>query len=98
MPKGKHFDAAEKYFKTKEEKYRQQIKNLERIITQQQSDIQNLTDKSEALLAENSSLKEWVERLLSYTELSKEDIKTVCERDTKHCEAIISLAHLFNLG
>lgn len=33
-------------------------------------------------------LKEWIERLLEYTELSKDDIKAVYEKDKRMGEAI----------
>jgi hypothetical protein len=33
-------------------------------------------------------LKEWIECLLEYTELSKDDIKAVCEKDKRMGEAI----------
>lgn len=35
------------------------------------------------LSSKNQQLKEWIERLLEYTELSKEDIKAACEKDKK---------------
>ena len=41
-----------------------------------------------ALETENAQLKDWVERLLEYTELSKEDIKAVCEKDKRLGESL----------
>lgn len=88
MSKGKKFDAAEKHFKKKEEDYQRRIKHLEGAISQLQADMSRLAGENGELLAENDSLKDWVERLPSYTELSKEDIKKVCEQDKKRGEAM----------
>lgn len=99
MSKGKKFDAAEKHFKKKEEDYQRRIKYLEGAISQLQADMSRLAGENGELLAENDSLKDWVERLLSYTELSKEDIKKVCEQDKKRGEAMtafISMTKILN--
>jgi len=93
LPRGKKFDAAEKHFKKKEEDYQRRIRNLESTIAQLQSDMSRLAGENGELLAENDSLKDWVERLLTYTELSKEDIKAACEQDKKRDEALIGLVN-----
>lgn len=94
MPKGKKFDAAEKHFKKKEEDYQRRIKYLEGAVSQLQSDMSRLAGENGTLLAENDSLKDWVERLLSYTELSKEDIRKVCEQDKKRGEALATFSSM----
>lgn len=94
MPKGKKFDAAEKHFMKKEEVYRRRIENLENTITQLQADMRRLADENGTLLAESDSLKDWVERLLAYTELSKEDIRAVCEQDKKRGEAVVAFTNM----
>ena len=90
MPKGKKFDAAEKHFKKKEDVYQHRIRELETTVSQLKIDVKRLETEKGDLLSENNSLKEWVERLLSYTELSKEDIQAACERDKKRGEAVIA--------
>lgn len=97
MSKGKKYDAAEKHFRKKEEDYQRRIKYLESTIFQLQSDMSRLAGENGELLAENDSLKDWVERLLSYTELSKEDIKTVCEQDKKRGEALAAFTNMTKL-
>lgn len=92
MSKGKKFDAAEKHFKKKEGVYQRRIRDLETAVSQLKTDVSRLEVEKGDLVTENNSLKEWVERLLSYTELSKEDIQTVCERDKKRDEALITFA------
>lgn len=97
MPKGKKFNAAEKHFKMKEEDYRYKIKKLENIISHLHMDTQRLTDENRSLAAENNALKEWIDRLLTYTELSKGDIKAACEQDKKRDEALVSLSGLLKI-
>lgn len=92
MPKGKKFDAAEKHFKKKEEEYQRRIKELENTIKQLKINMHHLGTEAALVKSENDLLKDWVERLLAYTELPKEDIRAVCEQDKKRDEALISLA------
>lgn len=42
-------------------------------------------------------LNDWIERLLEYTELSKNDIKTVCENDKTKNKFISTLESIINL-
>lgn len=44
--------------------------------------------KEQITARENEELKEWIERLLEYTELSKDDIKAACEKDRRMGEAM----------
>lgn len=94
MPKGKKFNAAEKHFKKKEEDYQRRIKHLENVIAQLQADMHRLAGENGDLLTENDSLKDWVDRLLTYTELSKEDIKAACEHDKKCNEALARFVNM----
>ena len=51
MSKGKKFDAAEKYFKKKEEDYQRRIKYLEGAISQLQADMSRLAGENGESLA-----------------------------------------------
>lgn len=81
--KGKKFDAAEKHFHEKEVKLRKLISELEKEVSEKADALAEATKKLSALENENAQLKEWIDRLLQYTELSKEDIKEACEKDKK---------------
>lgn len=91
MAKGKKFDAAQKHFEGKKIELEKQIKTLTARVSEQNKTISEQKGQIDALSSENLQLKEWIERLLEYTKLSKEDIKAACEKDKK----IASAASLF---
>lgn len=83
MPKGKKFTAAEKHFIEKEQRYQRQIKRLNEYIAAQDLEIARLkvavNERDKEILLQT----DWINRLLEYTELDREDIKTVCEADKR---------------
>lgn len=88
MSKGKKFDAAEKHFEKKRIEYEKKIRYLTNMVSEQNKTIVSNKEKISILESENTRLKEWIERLLDYTELSKEDIKVACEKDKKMSESL----------
>lgn len=97
MAKGKKFDAAQKHFEGKKIELEKQIKALTARVSEQNKTISEQKWQIDALSSENQQLKEWIERLLEYTELSKEDIKAACEKDKKIASAM-SVFGLFGGG
>lgn len=97
MAKGKKFDAAQKHFEDKKIELEKQIKALTARVSEQNKTISEQRGQIDALSSENQQLKEWIERLLEYTELSKEDIKAACEKDKKIASAM-SVFGLFGGG
>lgn len=97
MAKGKKFDAAQKHFEGKKIELEKQIKALTARVNEQNKTISEQRGQIDALSSENQQLKEWIERLLEYTELSKEDIKAACEKDKKIASAM-SVFGLFGGG
>lgn len=97
MAKGKKFDAAQKHFEGKKIELEKQIKALTACVNEQNKTISEQRGQIDALSSENQQLKEWIERLLEYTELSKEDIKAACEKDKKIASAM-SVFGLFGGG
>lgn len=91
MPKGKKFDAAQKHFSEKELTYKKQITGYTDRLTQYNREICELKTDNEKLSQENAQMKEWIERLLQYTELSTSDIKQAREKD----KAIAGMLGLF---
>lgn len=92
--KGKKFDAVEKHFEKKRLQYVCQIKTLEEQLKKANLEINSLKQKNEEYKYEIELLNDWVERLLEYTELSKEDIKKICEKDKKVVESLMCLSSL----
>ena len=60
-------------------KFRHIIREKDRIIDKQDSEIKKLKEKIEEKDAEIRALDDWVGRLLEYTELSKEDIQNIAQ-------------------
>ena len=88
MAKGKKFDAAEKHFEKKRVQYEKRIKDLNQQLENAHRDTRHFRSQYEFLQRENEELKNWIERLLEYTELSKEDIIAACEKDKRAAEAL----------
>jgi len=79
--KGKKFDAAEKHFEKKRLELERKVKTYKEWAQEKKVENDELHDKLHILEAENEQLKKENERLLQLTELSKEDIKLMCEKD-----------------
>ena len=98
MAKGKKFDAAQKHFEGKRIEYEKRIKTLTAWLNEQNKTISEQKEMIHKLSSENEQLKDWIERLLEYTELSKEDIKEACEKDKKVAQAASLLGVIGGIG
>ena len=98
MPKGKKYNAAEKHFIEKEQRYQRQIRYLNDLIAAQDLEIRRLKAAVNERDNQILSQTDWINRLLEYTELNKEDIKAACEADKQHNDAFVSLAYAFDKG
>lgn len=96
--KGKKFDAAEKHFEKRRTQYEKRIKYLEEQLDYTRKELHDTIAKYDFCKRENEELKDWVERLLQYTELSKEDIKEACEKDKRMGEALSWLSRFGGLS
>jgi len=86
--------ATEKHLQNKIIKLQQQINKLEQSNSQYLHENYNIKQENKKLQEKNQQQKEQIDRLLEYTELSKEDIKVVCEKDkglAKACGMITGL-------
>lgn len=81
MPRGKKYDAAEKHFMAREQQLNREIKAHGEAYAELLKQFKAAKDDLLRVEAENAQLHDWVDRLLEYTELSKEDIKQACEKD-----------------
>lgn len=86
--KGKKYDAAEKHFKKVEDKLHKQIKYLESMFDSAMLNLKATKNELADVRKENEQLRDWIERLLEYTELTKEDIKKACEKDKQLADSL----------
>ena len=96
--KGKKFTAAEKHFEGKKKEYERKIKYLSFELSESQKETLQYKEMCNTLQTENEQLKQWVDRLLEYTELSEKDIKEACEKDKRMEETAQMLTTLFKFG
>ena len=91
MARGKKFDAAEKHFQKIKLRYESLIKQLNDERCSLHDELMQCKRKINDLEAENIQMKDWIERLLQYTELSKKDIQEACQSDKDKAK----LYHMF---
>jgi regulator of replication initiation timing len=73
--------AIEKFYKDKITKLQQDNNNLQLTLSSCLDKNRTLEKENKKLQEENRQQKEQIDKLLEYTELSKEDIKIACEKD-----------------
>lgn len=94
--KGKKFTAAEKHFEKRRLDYEKKIAALKTSLDESNKERSCYMEKASALEAENETLRNWVERLLEYTELAKDDIRIACEKD-KNIALAVGMMESFGL-
>lgn len=95
--KGKKFDAAEKHFEKKRIQYDKGIKYLREQLDASRKEAQLYKEKADSYELKNGELLDWIERLLEYTELPKEDVKAVFENEKRKNDAAMRLVKLFGV-
>ncbi|OQB15745.1 MAG: hypothetical protein BWY15_00458 [Firmicutes bacterium ADurb.Bin193] len=90
--KGKKFDAAEKHFEKKRVAMQRAIDIHRAASAEITRENRALKAELYTLQAENQQLKDHIERLLEYTELTEADIKKACEKD----KAMVDMLKMFN--
>lgn len=78
-------------FERERTKLQKQKRELEEQLIDRDKTIKSLMDKIFELESVVSQKDEWIERLLEYTELTKEDLKVAIEKDKKMAETAESL-------
>lgn len=69
-------------------KYGNQIQKLKTELRQKDVHIRELSEQIGELESKCESLQDWVNRLLDYTNMSEEDMKTIIQKDKDSAEAI----------
>lgn len=77
-------------------KYNKKIRELELQLKEKDNTISCQNDTISKLSEEVLQLKDWVDRLLEYTELSEEEMKDIIDTDKKSAEIIDKVSTLYN--
>ena len=85
-------------FEKERQQLRKQKREAEELAASKDLTIKELTNKIIELEALNNQKDEWIERLLTYTELSKEDLQTAIEKDKAMVEAVNGLKMFMSLS
>lgn len=81
-------------FDKKRAKFRSEIRKLTDCLNNKQKKIDGLNETIREKDIVISQQKEWIERLLKYTELSENDMKHLIEKDRKTAEIIDNFASM----
>ena len=79
-------------------KYRARIKDLENKLIQKNTENTELQKQIKTIELERELLKDWIDRLLEYTELSEEDMRRIIQKDIDSAKAFSMLTGLLNLS
>lgn len=83
-------------FEKERTKLRKQKREVEEQLQDRDKTIKTLMDKISELETMINQKDEWIERLLKYTELTKEDLKMAIEKDKTMVESAKSLKMLLD--
>lgn len=78
-------------FDKERRKFQKRIRELEEQLAERDNEILNLKEQ----LSESEIKDDWIERLLEYTEMSKEDLKAMIEKDKAIVSASKTLDYMF---
>lgn len=78
-------------------KYRHEINDLQRTISNQLVEISNLSKRISELEDSVRQKDEWIHRLLEYTELSEEDMRKQIKKDKNISEVLEHINDMNNL-
>lgn len=78
-------------------KYGKRIRELETELKGKKYEIHELRDQISKLEEKCYSLQYWIDRLLEYTEMSEEDMKTIIQKDKDSAEVMKRMNCLFGI-
>ncbi len=81
MEKQVRKSAKDKAFERERVKFQRRIRDLEQIVQSKDAENSYLREQINVQDTQIRSLNDWVDRLLEYTELSKEDMRKSIEKD-----------------
>lgn len=84
-------------FEKERMKYRKQLREYDTLLKKKEAEIlyiDNLLHESENKCTE---LQEWIDRLLEYTELSKDDMKTIIKKEKDTAKVMNHVNEIFGI-
>lgn len=79
-------------------KYERQIRDLKTELRKRDNDILEVRNQLREAESKCESLQDWVNRLLDYTNMSEEDMKTIVQKDKDAAEAFSMMKGLFGIA
>ena len=79
-------------------KYRQAVRLVQQDNKKKDVKIQQLEDRVRILEAKNKEQDEWIQRLLTYTEMTHEDMVAVIQKEKETIKAMEHVNMLFSFG
>lgn len=73
-------------FEKERQHFRSEIRDLERVIRNREKDIAELIETKRSLESEIAEKDEWIDRLLGYTEMSREDVQQMIKKEKEEVE------------
>lgn len=78
-------------------KYNKQIRELESQLKKKDGELVIQKEAVEKLNDEIIQLKDWIERLLEYTELSEDEMRAIVDKDKKSAEMTERISDMFSV-
>lgn len=94
----KNVSAKDKAFEKERIKYRAKIRELECEILNQYTEIEELKEQLEEKEKELLKKEDWIERLLTYTELSEEDMKRILQSEKDKVKVMETFTSFIEVG
>ena len=94
----KNISAKDKAFEKERVKYRAKIRELEYKILNQCTEIEELKEQLEEKEKELLVKEDWIERLLTYTELSEEDMKHILQSEKDKVKVMETFTSFMEIG
>ena len=91
----KNKSAKDLAFEKERAKFRKEINLLQENISERNKEIIDLNIRILQLEGERDQLQDWVNRLLEYTGMSKEDLQSMIESEKRKAELMENVAPLF---
>ena len=93
----RELSAKDRAFEKERIKYRQEISKLKQELEQKDNVIKELTDNIDALQQKIIEQEEWIDRLLEYMDMSKEDLQKQNDEFDEFDEFLVSMTNLFGV-